>query len=35
MHNDFETSHMDVVVDTRLSASLLNFRSAHWNALRQ
>lgn len=28
MHKDFETSHMDVVVDARVSVSLLNFRSA-------
>lgn len=28
MHNDFETSHVDVVVDTRVSVSQLNFRSA-------
>lgn len=26
MHNDFETSHMDVVVAARVSVSLLNFR---------
>lgn len=31
MLNDFESSHMDEVLDVSVSVSLLNFRSAHWS----